>query len=226
MREIEWASERWRLHAEGALERRRDRTLVVADVHLGKDAAFRAAGVPVPAAAGAATHARLAAVVRRTRAERLVLLGDLLHARAGRTEAALGAFGAWRRSHAALDVVLVRGNHDERAGDPPPEWLVTCVDEPYVEGDVAFCHHPGAAPDDAPALAGHVHPCAVLRDVDGSCARLPCFTLGARRGLLPAFGVFTGTHRVRPRRGDRVFVIVAGEVVEVRCRTKGNGRST
>ena len=30
-----------------------------------------------------------------------------------------------------VDVVLVRGNHDERAGDPPPAWGVRVVAEPH-----------------------------------------------------------------------------------------------
>jgi hypothetical protein len=59
----------------------REGTLFVADVHLGKAAAFRAGGV------GAARRdgndlARLAALLARTGARRLVVLGDFLHAAA------------------------------------------------------------------------------------------------------------------------------------------------
>jgi hypothetical protein len=48
--------------------------------------------------------------------------------------------------------------------------------------------------------------------------RLPCFWLGDEDvpahavGILPAFGSFTGMHRIAPRAGDRVFP-VAGDVV-------------
>jgi hypothetical protein len=44
---------------------------------------------------------------------------------------------------------------------------------------------------------------------------LPCFHFGPEIGVLPAFGGFTGSRRVRPRRGDRVFVVAGGEVLPV-----------
>ena len=40
-------------------------------------------------------------------------------------------------------------------------------------------------------------------------ARLPCFVLGTRRAILPAFGRFTGLAFVSPGRGERL-VAVAG----------------
>ena len=42
--------------------------------------------------------------------------------------------------------------------------------------------------------------------------RLPCFHFGAQVGVLPAFGAFTGSHRVQAAPGDRVYV-VQGDVV-------------
>jgi hypothetical protein len=42
--------------------------------------------------------------------------------------------------------------------------------------------------------------------------RLPCFHFGPSVGVLPAFGEFTGLHRVQRGPGDRVFV-VQGETV-------------
>ena len=64
------------------------------------------------------------------------------------------------------------------------------------------------------ALAGHVHPAVRLRG-EGESLRLPCFWFGARYGVLPAFGAFTGTAEVRPREGDQVFVIAEDEVLRV-----------
>ena len=64
------------LHAERALHWPTTQTLFVADVHLGKAAAFRAGGVPIPRGATAEDLARLNALIVRTRAKRLVVLGD------------------------------------------------------------------------------------------------------------------------------------------------------
>ena len=113
--------ERVELLAARALHWPRERTAFVADVHLGKAAAFRAGGVPLPRGSTAADLTRLAAVVlHETGAQRLVVLGDFLHGAAGRVAALDTAFRAWRSRHAAIDIVLVRGNHDDRAGYRPP----------------------------------------------------------------------------------------------------------
>src|SRR5512134_3710504 len=84
-------------------------TLIVSDLHIGKAAAFRAAGVPVPEQTTAPTLERLAAAVERTGATTILCLGDLLHAPSGRTPAALAAVADWRARYAGLRFVLVRG---------------------------------------------------------------------------------------------------------------------
>jgi hypothetical protein len=55
-----------------------------------------------------------------------------------------------------------------------------------------------------------------LRDPLRHSTRSACFLFGARRALLPAFGVFTGTKVVRPMEDDRVFVMNGDDIVEVR----------
>ena len=145
------------LHAERALHWPRERTLFVADVHLGKAAAFRAGGVPLPRGSTAADLARLARLIEHTAATRVVVLGDLLHAKAGRVDALAAAFVAWRNRHASIDVLLVRGNHDARAGDPPANWQIRCVDEPFALPPFIACHMTDAPPSGY-ALCGHLHP--------------------------------------------------------------------
>ena len=125
--------------------------------------------------------------------------------------ATLQALAQWRRAHAALDLLLVRGNHDARAGDPPPELGVQVVDEPLALGGLRLCHHPQERADGY-VLAGHLHPCVVLGGAAHQRLRLPCFHFGARVGVLPAFGAFTGMHAVRAQPGERLFV-VAGDTV-------------
>src|SRR6185436_14749101 len=96
-------------------------TLLVADPHFGKAAAFRAAGVPVPRGTTTEALSRLDRAIDRMDARRVVFLGDFLHAREGRAPEMLRVLAEWRARRSALDVVLVRGNHDKRAGDPPAE---------------------------------------------------------------------------------------------------------
>lgn len=186
-------------------------TLLVADVHLGKAASFRAQGVPVPRGTTGETLAALGALVAATAARRVVFLGDFLHSVHAHAAATLAAVAAWRAAHRALELVLVRGNHDERAGDPPAMLDIRVVDEPFVEDGLALCHRPRPVAG-AYALAGHLHPCIGVGRGSWERLRLPCFWFGAEVGVLPAFGAFTGMHPIRPAAGDRVFAIADSAV--------------
>jgi metallophosphoesterase superfamily enzyme len=126
----------------------------------------------------------------------------------------MSTMGSWRNSRPQLEIMLVRGNHDLHAGDPPTEWGIHCVDEPWIENGLALSHAP-CDYDSAPIICGHIHPCVRLHDVDGSTHRVPCFLVRKKQMLLPAFGSFTGTHPVRPRAGERVFVIGPNQVNEI-----------
>lgn len=188
-----------------------ERCLLVADAHVGKAASFRALGVPVPRGTTAQTLQRLSEAVAFSGARRIVFLGDLLHSAQGRASATLQALAQWREAHAGLELLLVRGNHDGRAGDPPAALGVLAVDEPLPMAGLALCHHP-ETPADAYVLAGHVHPGVVLGGRAHQRLRLPCFHFGPRVGLLPAFGAFTGLHVLWPKPGERVYVVADGAV--------------
>ena len=186
-------------------------TLLVADAHIGKAVSFRRLGVPVPGGTTTETLNRLSDAVAATGAQHIVFLGDLLHSARSRAPATWTAVARWREAHAELQLTLVRGNHDGHAGDPPPEWGVRCVDEPFMLGSLALCHHPQPVPG-AYVLAGHIHPAVVLGGRANQRLRLPCFHLGAEVGVLPAFGAFTGMHVMTQGEGDRICVIAGDEV--------------
>jgi uncharacterized protein len=211
---VEVAGEVLRLLPERAVYRPADGTLLIADPHFGKAAAFRAAGLGVPGGTTEGALARLDRALARTRARRLVVLGDFFHARAGRVPATLGALAAWRQRHPRLEVVLVRGNHDRQAGDPLPELGIQAVDPPRVDPPFALLHHPAAVPG-CYALAGHLHPAVELRGRGRLRERLPCFWFGVEVAVLPAFGEFTGSAEVRPRPGEQVFVVAGEEVLRI-----------
>ncbi len=201
------------------------RALLVADIHLGKPAAFGAHGIPVPVATAAADLARLGAAIDSVSPQRLYILGDLLHAKTGRDAATFDAVRAWRCERGSLPITLVRGNHDDKAGDPPREWGIDCVDEPFALGSISLCHYPPERPDAACAglrdiagvftIAGHVHPVIGMEGPARMNERVPCFVAGAWGLVLPAFGSFTGGKRVKPAAGERYFAVGDGCVIEV-----------
>jgi len=193
-------------------------TLLVADVHLGKDATFRSQAVPLPLGSTSADLRRLGALVDRLAPERLLVLGDLYHAASGMTEAVLDGFRDWRCERSALEVVLVRGNHDRDAGASPEDLGITERDGPFVEPPFAFQHMPMDPDDDPPetgyVVAGHRHPGRVVRS-GKERERLPCFHVTTRGLVLPAFSTFTGLMTITPAPGDHVLVVAGDELVRV-----------
>jgi uncharacterized protein len=212
--ETEVAGERVLLLPERALYHPGSGTLLIADPHWGKAAAFRAAGLAVPGGTTREGLARLSRALERTGAGRLVILGDLFHAREGKAPATLAAAREWRERHATLPVTLIRGNHDRHAGDPPGELRIDCCDPPCAEPPFILCHHPCDSPRGY-VLAGHQHPSVTLRGIGRQRQRLPCFHLGERRAVLPAFGEFTGTAEITVAPGDRVYVVAGERVLQI-----------
>lgn len=215
MLEVEVGAEPLHLLPEKAAYVPRHRTLLVADVHFGKAMSFRRLGVPVPQGTTAQTLAALDALIERCGARGIVFLGDFLHARQAQAASVLQALARWRAGHRGLALTLVRGNHDRHAGDPPAALGIEVVDEPFALGALQLRHHPlPAEGDGAYTLAGHLHPCVTLAGRAHDRLRLPCFHFGAKVGVLPAFGAFTGMQAVTRSDGDRVFVAAARRVVE------------
>src|SRR5688500_18299617 len=110
------AGEALELHAERAVYWRRRGTLLVADPHFGKAASFRALGVRVPRGPTGGAITRLDALIARLAPARIDFLGDLLHSREGRNDETFASLAAWRAAHAGVEMRIVRGNHDRRAG--------------------------------------------------------------------------------------------------------------
>ncbi len=212
--DVEFAGTRWRVLPQFAVFWPAQRWLVVADVHVGKAAVFRARGVPVPQGTTVANLARLTHLIEATKPQRLVFLGDLLHAREAYNAETIGHFTRWREGHRALEMTLVEGNHDRNAGALPAELCVELVAAPWRIDGVALCHHPQRV-DGAGVIAGHLHPCVRLYGAANDSLRLPCFWLRDSLLTLPAFGEFTGGAPIEREAGDRVIAIAEERLIEI-----------
>lgn len=187
------------------------RALLVADVHIGKGASYRALHQPVPSGTTEATLARLDALLEAHHCEQLIVLGDFLHARTARAPATMARLHAWRERHEHLKILLIRGNHDRNAGDPPALLGIEVKDEPWLLGPFALQHEPEPHPTH-PVLAGHVHPVFILRGKARQRLRLPCFLMDEQVSLLPAFGEFTGGWEITPSSTSQVYLTGADRV--------------
>jgi DNA ligase-associated metallophosphoesterase len=189
-------------------------TVVCSDIHLGKAATFRHAGMPIPE--GSAQHdlQRLTGIVQTCGARRLLITGDLFHARSGCTQQVLDEFSAFceqvRQSHDTR-IVLVLGNHEQSLGKKfrPHEIGINRCEEEIIEPPFRFIHdhqsHFDAQPDSF-TIAGHVHPTVTIKGTSGDRLTCRCFVTTGTTLTLPAFGSFTGGHKISPSDGTRVWL--------------------
>lgn len=187
------------------------RCLLIADAHFGKASAYRSLGQPVPQGTTTANLERLDRLLSAHACEHVIFLGDFLHGHGSHASGTLSALRAWRERRAGLRMTLIRGNHDKRAGDPPRDLNIEVVAEPLLMGPFALQHEPDAHTSHH-VLAGHVHPVYRLRGKGRQSLRLPCFQIGTRLSLLPAFGAFTGGYAVEQDNDRQIFVIGDHEV--------------
>ena len=188
-----------------------DRTLVVADLHLGKATAFQAKGLAIPEGDSHADLNRLGTICELVRATRIVINGDLFHSPAGLSTEIERLLETWLFT-IGLPVVLVVGNHDRKLSRLP-DWLEAVHSVEHA--GVHLVHDPADAPEGVPVVAAHWHPVAKIADGKRTALRLPCFLLRRNVLVLPSFGSFTGGAIVGREEGDRLFVAPGDRVIEV-----------
>jgi DNA ligase-associated metallophosphoesterase len=215
--EIELGGERLRLLAQGGVLLPDHGAILVADLHLGKGAAFRAAGRPVPAGTSRQTLTRLTALVEAApAAERLWILGDLFHHPSGTTGGLDRGWRRWRADHPRLDTLLVEGNHDRRLKEVARRWGLDVRRAPVPLGGLELHHEPPlAGPEVGPGVAGHLHPVVRLREGRRSRLRLPCFWLRREILVLPALGSLVDGAGIQVGPGERIFVPAGDQVLEI-----------
>lgn len=193
------------LHPQRAVLLPAAKTLLVADVHLGKEQEFARAGNPIPAGPSEADIARLDELVLQSGAARLLILGDLIHARPSRSEKWLNKLTSFLDRHRQLSVEVIAGNHDKPEGQSVIDHRIQWHLKPLHEGSLVFQHEPGTD-SRGHVLCGHIHPCYRLSASRNDTVRAPVFWLGRQCSVLPAFGQFTGGHNVSPAQHDRLFM--------------------
>jgi len=189
-------------------------TIVCSDVHLGKAATFRHAGMPIPE--GSAQHdlKRLSNIIQFCNAQRLVITGDLFHARSGCTPQVLDEFSSFceqaRVSH-DTQVILVVGNHEQSLGKRfrPHEIGIDRCEKEIIEPPFRFVHNQPIDHDEEAmhfTIAGHIHPTITIKSPSGDRMTCRCFVATNTALVLPAFGSFTGGHNVKTSQSTRLWL--------------------
>jgi hypothetical protein len=170
---------------EGALYWPAQDILIVADLHFEKGSSYARRGVYLPPYDTSATLTRLEELVARLKPSSVIALGDSFHD--GEAKARISPIDAARIRNLtnACAWTWIAGNHD-----PLPEGFGGTIAEEVRVSALTFRHEP--APASATGeVAGHLHPCAVVR-VRGRRLRRRCFASDSTRLILPAFGAYTG----------------------------------
>ncbi|KEZ92209.1 ligase-associated DNA damage response endonuclease PdeM [Nonlabens ulvanivorans] len=206
---ISLAQQTFQLHASGAAYWVEQDTVLLADVHLGKSAHFRKNGMAIPASADDMEYDKLNEVIELFNPSRLWFLGDLFHSY---INAEWHFFEQWVRSQ-TIELALIMGNHDV-IGKEIFEKIGVKTYEQLHMGDVILTHHPQEISGKF-NIAGHVHPSIKMKGVGRQRVKLPCFFNNEFGLILAAFGDFTGTYTLKPKKGNRIFAIVEQEVMEL-----------
>jgi len=201
-KEIQFGGVNMLLLPEKAVFMPETQSLLLADTHFGKATHFRKAGIPVSDQVFVDDLERLSSVIQKTSALELIILGDLFHSD---HNSEWERWGEWIKTSSLKKVRLVPGNHDKAILKLPP--LEGCqIETPLmIQNNIALSHED--VPCDLPLIHGHIHPSVSLKGLGKQAIKLPCFHVSETRMVIPAFGSFTGTHAVKPRKGDRVFVL-------------------
>ena len=175
-----FAGEDFLARSSGALWWPARKTLVVADLHLGRSGRYaRRGGTLLPPFGDADTLARLAAEIAAFDPARVVSLGDAFDDDLAAGEFATREAVTVARLAAKREWLWIAGNHDLRTSvqDLPGAWL------PDLPGAITLRHIAATGPD----ISGHMHPSTRLAG-----RRFRCFVLSQAHLILPAFGTYTG----------------------------------
>jgi putative SbcD/Mre11-related phosphoesterase len=165
------------LDARLALVHQEQGWLAVADLHFGYELSQRAAGHLFPLWGMETIEARLVDLLGDYQPSQLILLGDLVHNRAGGEQ----LMRLIERLREFCPVVLIAGNHDRHLRNFD---LVEC----WQSGEFIFHHgHCAPIPEKGLQIVGHHHPAAVMRDGAGLRLKLPAFVQQRSCWILPAF---------------------------------------
>lgn len=163
-----------------------ERTLVLADVHLGRD---RASNVELPLGEREDVLERLDALLVRFDPREVVVAGDLLHSF---DRLAHGVERSLRRFEARIEdrgarLIVTRGNHD-----PMLDSVLEGVVSEHRVGDALVCHGHERPEEAAGYITGHVHPAITIAGRKRPCYLRGTTTDGASGLILPAFTRLAG----------------------------------
>jgi uncharacterized protein len=197
---------------EKAVYLKKYKTILAADLHLGKSSLFRKEGIPVPAELANAELETLSGLINKFLPERLIIIGDLFHAD---VDFDFILFENWRKGYKNLTIDLIKGNHDILTDEEYNTLNIQTHNESLLFSKFFLTHKFDKKLEYKSnydyIISAHMHPAVRLLGKGKQTVMLPCFYFGKNYGLLPAFGRFTGNAIIHPGANDNVFIIIKSD---------------
>ncbi|MFM9984993.1 MAG: ligase-associated DNA damage response endonuclease PdeM [Flavobacteriales bacterium] len=204
------------LHPLGYVYWPEKKTLICADLHIGKGGHFRKNGVAIPVLANKNNFWNLSVVFDFFKPNTWIVVGDMVHS----TEnSEWKDFVDFLDNYPDIDRILVKGNHEIYADDTYRQMGFSVHNRLDLDPFILTHDVLEEIPLNQFNLCGHLHPAVRLVGDGRQTLRASCFYFGKNVGYLPACGEFTGTSIIRPVAGDQVFVIANNTIIEKSIKT-------
>lgn len=164
-----------------------EKTLILADLHIGYESALRKKGLHIPHASYGYMKGAIGSMLKSTSAERVVFLGDLKH------EFGKPSPQEWVEVtdllscliEAGIKIDVVRGNHDNFILAILSRYNVALHESFMVMGSTMLTHGDKLIeppPGIKTIIIAHEHPAVASRDMSGARYKFKCFLLGKYEG--------------------------------------------
>jgi len=186
------------------------KTLIVADLHLGKAAHFRKSGIPIPKNVHSEDLNILQDLIGSFQAETLIFLGDLFHSD---YNLEWEDFSVWLKNQ-TIKIILIKGNHDVLNQKIYEQTKMELIKDQLFLEPFLLSHHPLQHLESKYFnIAGHIHPGFQISGKGKQSMSLPCFYFCERQMIMPAFGRFTGKMLMAEKKGCEIYLIADNLVI-------------
>jgi len=187
--------------------------LAISDLHLGKAAHFRKAGLQVPSTIAQSDLNRLSYLLDVYQPSTLLINGDMFH---HDINTDIDDFELWKQQYQELKFVLVKGNHDRLNNQTYIDLGIHIHEPSYCTSNFCFIHDAlKCNENNLYPISGHIHPGISIVGKAKQRLKFPCFYFGKAYAIMPAFSAFTGLSLVKPTFNEKVYAITPTKVLQV-----------
>lgn len=215
MNKIKLLHQHFYLLPERAVYWKKMSAIIVSDLHFGKAAHFRKAGIAISDEVFINDMINLDKIIHQFNANKLLVVGDMFHSD---INSEVSFFSLWQKHIKPIEVILVKGNHDIMNDEVYNKLSFQIYNNQYENENFVFIHEPPASnflDENKFYFFGHLHPKVTLKGNGQQQLTLPCFYFTVNTCTLPAFSKFTGGSSVKPRNSDSIYVIAGNEVLKL-----------